>query len=1149
MLTPVSSNPSSLSLLSLRAVFVLFVALIAVHFQGHLHAQVTGAIIQGIVSDPQGAAMPGVQVTATNVATGQTYSTETNTSGLYEFPAMNPGVYTVAAKAAGFANYLRRDIELSLQQRLRVDFSMQLTTVQQSIEVSGTPTVVDTDSASASHLVGGEMVAALPMYGRNAMWVSRLVAGGNPVYDADGWAGAADTFAPGSISFNGAPAQGNSVYVNGVADQYGNGGMSFVPPSFSVKEVNLQTFALSAEYGQTSGSVISFETKSGTNTPHGALWFDHNQEAFNANDFFSNKYGNPKIKSRRTQFGGNFGGPVYIPGIFNGKNRTFFFGDYAGQRNVYVQSFVNTVPTAAERTGDLSQTRTAAGQLIQIYNPFTTRTEAGVLIRDPFADNKIPQSMIEPIATNILKFVSLPTLPQSYSNLPYKNSYPGIDDSAHFRIDHRLSDKHTLYSSFGRIKLVNSNWGSLPSKVNGYLNQREDLLWTFGYIWVINPRTLFNLRTGIQFDRQKLRTWTTPEDRASLGFPKSFESIIVGSEFPRISSSDMTQVGYRNGGTSFITPNTRAFVTKVAGRHSLTFGYENRLYRTFNISHMDEGGYFSFPRSWTQGPRASTASATAGYGVAALLLGTPSSGSVAMNESSASQSVYHSGYLQDNWRLTKKLTLNAGLRYDYQTPMTERFNRMNRGFDETTPSPIAAQAEANYAKDPIPGFDFKVRGGITFAGSSGDDRYNFEPVRSNFMPRFGAVYAITKKMVVRGGYGLFYLPLVDLHNANLSQTTLPISQLGFASTTTMQTILNSLPLNTLSNPFPQGLVQPTGSTLGMATSLGQSITVYDGRGQRARSHQFQVSVQRELPSRILFDIAYVGSRVHDLPVAQQIDEVPPEYLALQDTLSGTVKNPFYGIITTGTLSAATVAKSQLLFKFPQFTGVMIDYHPLGGSSYNSLQVSANKRLGKGFSMLFAYTQSKQMEAKRFLNPYDPQPVRTIGQIDRPQRLVCSGHWDIPVGKRMRFGTSLPRPVQMAFGNWELTWVATFQRGLPTGLWSSAIVTRPLQQVERSVDKWFETAAFAPKPTYDLVSLSPYIAQIRRDGTKSLNLTIAKDFPIREATRLRLMVQMLNALNTPQFGAPNIVVTNPAFGSVTSQVNLPRWIMLSGSLHF
>jgi len=1128
------------------ACFLTSVLLLAV-FVVPLPAQVTGGIIQGIITDPQGAAIADVEVTATNSDTSVTVTTRTNTSGLYEFPSLNPGPYNVTAKMTGFAPYVRSGVELTMQQRLRVDITMQLQGVQQAVEVTGNPNVVETESAGVSHLVQSAEVANLPTFGRNALTVAQFVAGANPTLP-DLYTRPSTGNRPASVSFNGAPAQGNSILVNGVWNQSGNGQVGFTPTTYSVQEVRVQSFALSAEYGQTSGSVISVESKAGTNKPHGMLWVFHNDQAFNANDFFENKFGRPRPEEYRNQYGGNLGGPILIPRVYNGRNRTFFFFDYEGNRDQNPTPTLTTVPTERERSGDFSATNAANGRPILIFNPFTTRLVGSTLTRDPFPGNVIPANLINQTAVNILKWVPLPNVAGA-QNYVFSGVVPISNEMWGLRIDHHLSDRDLLFASYGYVNILTHAPGSVETGENGYWNAGQSRLLTLGYTHIFSPAVMLSLRAGVQRYWNRITPLTTPEDREALGFSKAFTSLLGTTNFPRIGNSDMVGLSANFRETSYYTPNVRTSITQVTGRHSLTYGYEFRNYRDFSSQHLDEGGYFNFTRSWTQGPAASTASATAGHGVATLLLGTPTAGSVANNAKSASQSVYHALYLQDNWRVTKRLTLNAGLRYDYQTPITERFNRMNRGFDELTPSPIAAQAEANYAKAPIPEFTgFKVRGGITFAGNSGNERYNFEPDRKNFMPRVGATFAITPKTVVRGGYGLFYLPLVEATASNISSTTLPMSQLGFSSTTSMATSLNNLPLNLLTDPFPQGLVAPTGSTLGLATSLGQSIAVYDGRGHRGRAHQFQVSVQRELPARILLDMAYVGSRVSRLPVTEQVNEVPAEYLALRDTLSGSVANPFYGLITVGTLSAATVSKSQLLLKFPQFTGVSVAFRPIGSTWYNSLQMSANKRFAKSFTFRAAYTVSKLMERRRFQYLYYPLET-SISQIDVPHRLVVSGLWDLPIGRAQKFGRRLPAPLLHVIGDWKLSWVTVLQSGVPTGAWSNAIVTGTPQKIEQTTDKWFDTGAFAPQPSSSAPSISTYISQIRTDGRKNLSLTIAKTFALREGIVLRLQAQMYNALNTPQFDAPNLAVTNLAFGSVSAQLNSPRLIILGGTLTF
>lgn len=1134
-----------------RGLVLMLLAGMAAFFPGRLaQAQVTGGTILGIVTDPQGAPVPGAKVTSKNVATGVTDTTETNGSGAYEFPVADFGTYDIAATASGFAAYSRPSIELLRQQRLRIDITMTLASVRTSVEVhEGTP-LVDSDSASAAHVLTTKTVQDAPLFGRNPQMVTRLIPGSNPTFVTDSFASPSATFVPTDVSFNGTPASGSLILLDGVTDQYGTGAMGFTPPTYAVQEVRVQTLALNAEYGQTAGGVVSFETKSGTNALRGNVWYYHTQEAFNANDFFSNKFGRPRTENRRTQPGFAVGGPVYIPHLYNGKNRTFWFFDYDTERDRVGTTLTSTVPTVEQRAGNFSQTFAANGQLIQIYNPFTTRFNVNnVLVRDPFAGNTIPGSLISPVAQNVLKFIPLPNLPGTVNNYLTSFGYPHTDNGFRPRIDHRIGSRDSLSVGFGWLNLDLNYQGALASGVSGYNNKSWSKLFTLGYTHVFSPTLILNIRTGVQAYKQELIPLVGGAQLQSLGFSPTFLSEVHGDIFPAISGSDMASTGYPYQLYSFLNPNLRTSITKILGRHSFNFGYEYKISRAFLNNATGQAGTFAFNRDGTQGPNASVPSATAGYGVATLLLGTPSSGSINYNANLAVQSLYNAFYVQDNWRATNRLTLNLGLRYDYQTPYTERYNRLNRGLDLAATSPIAQQAQAAYARNPIPQLaTLPVNGGLVFAGVNGNSRYQFNPVRNNFAPRLGAAYQLTPKTVIRAGIGWFYMPFTDARIATVSQLTPPISQAGFSSSTTMLTSQNGLPVNTLTNPFPNGIVLPVGSSLGLGTLLGQSISAADVNSKRALSRQFQVSVQRQLLGESIVELAYVGSRLQNLTVDQPLNQLSPKYYPLADQLNQQVANPFFGLISTGPLSATTVARSQLLLPYPQFTGVTNGYAPLGKSWYNALQASFSRRFSNGLSVITAYTFSKQIDEMRFRSQYLPIE-RSIAQIDRPHRFTLNAIWQIPFGRSQGFGSSMPKPLLFALGNWELDPTLTVQSGQLAGPWSSAIAVRPLQSVDQSINKWFDTGAFAPLPSFTLPSFSTYDPHVRGQALRNLDISLAKNFPIREQMSLRLMIQAYNALNTVQFAPPSVAVTSAAFGTVSSQVNNPRWVVIGGVFQF
>src|ERR1022692_1699226 len=424
------------------------------------------------------------------------------------------------------------------------------------------------------------------------------------------------------------------------------------------------------------------------------------------------------------------------------------------------------------------------------------------------------------------------------------------------RFDHRFSNKDSLSASYGWLPLDIRYQGALQTFVSGYHNQSWDKLFTLSYVHIFSPTMIFNLRTGLQAYNQVITPQVAGAALQTLGFSSTFLANVQGGNvFPAISSSDMTSLGYPLQGVSFVNPNIRASFTKIVRRHSIDFGYEFRPGRTFTFNDTGQAGTFAFNRDWTQGPSASVASSTSGYGFATLLLGTPSSGSMNVNSNVAAQTLYHALYVEDNWRVTNRLTLNLGLRYDYQTPLTERFNRLNRGFNFNVANPIAQQAQAAYAQNPIPQLSvLTVNGGLEFAGINGQSRYSYNPLHDDFAPRIGGAFQLTPRTVLRAGIGWFYLPFVDARSSTVSSAAAPLSQAGFSSTTVMQTSLNGLPFNSFTNPFPQGVVQPVGSSLGLTTLLGQAISAADVNERRGLSRQFQVSLQRELPAKVLLDM-------------------------------------------------------------------------------------------------------------------------------------------------------------------------------------------------------------------------------------------------------------------------------------------------------
>lgn len=1138
---------------------ILWSLLILIPSVTPLRAQISGGTIEGIITDPKGSLMPNVSVSVIDEATRVKTTTQTNGSGLYTFPTLIPDTYDLTATASGFQTYTRTGMVLLIQQTLRVDFAMVLGTVQQSVVVTGSPTPLTTDTASSSTVISGTLDATLPLDGGGPLLANVLALGANPTYTQVLMSRPVDTFAQSDLQMNGAPAPSGEYLMDGVSDIYGSGAAGFLPATFAVEDIRTQTFAISAEYGQTGGAVTTVESKSGGNIPHGDLWYYHHDEGFDSSPFFNNLYGLPKSPRHDTRAGGALGGPIYIPHVYDGRNKAFFFVDSELTRNSTAITSTLSVPTMAERMGNFNGVTTTTGQPITIYNPFSLTMVNGTPERTAFANNMIPMNMINSFAQAVLnpQIVPYPTLPGTVNNFYESGTWPFISNSVHGRIDYHISNNDTLYGSLGWIKDVESYPGTTPTGTNGYTNIHPGWLFTLGYTHVFSPTRIFELRAGIQDDNQQLPPHVPVA--TTLGYlgalPASLASAEVTQVSPEFSATGAGgSVGWDYESNSFITPDVRAYLTQIIGRHTLKIGYENRVYRTFSYNTGGESGSFSFSSAWTQGPVPNVSSATAGIDVASMLLGTPSAGSIAINASNATQTLYHGAYIQDDWRTTSRLTLNLGLRWDIETPPTERFNRANDGFNFTAPSPIAAQVNANLAANPVAGVPSPLTlvGGIQFAGTGGQPREVYNRVWDDFMPRVGVAFQLTPKTVLRGGYGLYYSQLTNYNNTTVSQAQLPITQLGYtASTAMITTAPTGLPQNTLSNPFPSGQIQPVGASLGLSTLLGQSLSLDDINDPRPRIQQFQFGVQRQLQRDTVVTLQYAGTRVGDFPVTQNVNPIPLNYVTNPALSPGgvyqQVTNPFAGVISIGTLSLPTVSLPQLLTPYPQFTGVSIGDRPYGTTRYDGMQLGFNKRMSHELSFLANFVWSRNIDHKTFLSPYQPL-TDVVDADDRPIYVIVGGRWELPVGSQRKYGANFSAPVRAVIGGWNLDWITTFDSGLPTS-WSGAIQTHAPMQVNRTLTKWFDTSAFAPLPPYTLPSLNPLLSEIRQAGSRNIDLTVAKTFPIHERLHFDLECNFYNAFNTPIFSAPNTTATSAAFGTVTAQANSPRWVMLSGFLSF
>ena len=1133
------------------------------------YAQDPRGNILGRVTDSSQALIPGVEVRATNVDTGVSASGRSNASGTYNIPFLMAGTYRVTAEMAGFKRFVREGIQVRVSETVDLSIQMEVGAVSETIEVKAETPVLDTAGASLGQVVDQRRAMELPIAAGNPLQLMLLTPGltePSTFLWKPAW-----NFRQLTVDGNG--ATNNEFQIDGVSNTFadssaGQSRFAFSPPQSAVNEFKIQTSPYDASVGHTIGALVNVSTKNGTNELHGeAHWFVRNR-AFDAPSFFNNRAGTRPAVYQDNRYGASAGGPVYVPKVYNGKSKTFWFYAYEGNKWGVPQPFTGTVPTAAERQGDFSDLL-KLGSRYQIYDPATIATAAGGRTsRQPFAGNIIPQNRLDRIATNLLKFYPLPN--QAGTVDGRNNYFNGAatakeDYYVHIaRVDHAFSDQHRAF-----VRL-NYDWWA-EDKNHYYNNDAQGIILNrinrglaLDDVVVLSPSLVLNMRYGLTQQEFPERRTSRGFDLASIGFSPALTGLIDKSlmTLPRVSLSNFSGMGSWESGDGTNTSITHSFTgnfTKMAGPHSLKFGADFRVYRSFgNRFPQSTAPDLSFGSYYTQGPLDNSPAAPIGQDLASMLLGIPD-GSMARTASYALQDRYLAAYIQDDFKLSPKLTLNFGLRYEYEWPATERFNRLVSGYAFDTANPIEAQARANYARAPIPELpvdQFRVRGGQLWVNQNGAGRSPFRGEKRDFLPRIGLAYQLTPKTTVRAGYGIFY----DTMGVNTTRAV----QTGFSQSTPIQASLdNGLTfIAGTANPFPNGLLAPLGPSGGLTTNLGQSITFYDAGRRRPYSQRWSFGLQRILPAQFLVEAEYVGNKAIRLPISQELDATAAQYLsrspvrdqATINLLSAAVPNPFYGL---NPIYGTTNSRAGLLRSFPQFSSVNVSVNT-GYSWYHSLQARVEKRFSQGYTFLLGYTWSKAMEAVEFLNSADPLPYRSIGNFDRPHRLSMSGIWELPFGKGRRYGAKLPVPVQFLAGGWQLGGLVVRQAGPALGFGNSIfngdLHNIPLSKGERDVDRWFNTEAgfnrdSSQQLSYNLRAFPLRFGGIRADGRANWDFSAIKNFPIHEAVTMQFRAECYNSWNHANFNAPNTSPTSSAFGRITSTASDARNFQFSLKLKF
>ncbi|MBN9663223.1 MAG: carboxypeptidase regulatory-like domain-containing protein [Acidobacteria bacterium] len=1118
---------------------------------GSAFAQGYRASITGKITDPSGAAVPGATVRATDTATNIEAKATSNSEGLYVITFLLPGNYRLAVEAAGFKSSVRPGITLQVNDRMTIDVALQVGEVKDSVTVTGEGPLLTPESSSMGQVITNKTIVELPLNGRNPLALQQLVSGVIPTGQSGNvnltrpW----DTNGVSDVSVSGAPNRGNMVTLNGVYAKGGNQ-VSFTPSIDAVEEFKVQKNSYDAEYGHAAGGTINVATKSGTNELHGALYEFLRNEKFDANSFFANRSGATKAKFHMNQFGATAGAPIYLPKVYDGRNKSFWFFNWESVRqNTPPATTSTTVPTEAQRAGDFSSLRTAAGAPILIYDPTTVAPVEGkpnTYVRSPFPNNKIPTDRQSSIARNVLGYIPTPNRPGDPTTgaLNYVSTGGGVlnYDQYGTRIDHNFGEKSRIFGYVGIANYGADNLNLFNNLTTASTSFQKTRIASIDYVRSLQPDFILNARLGYSRKYEGTFAGSQGFNVASLGFPQSLVTQLPFQVFPQFSIGDATGLG--SGGPSYNASdgwNGYIGFTKVKSKHTMKFGMYALVLREYDDRGASSGssGSYSFGRNWTQSDPF-TANAASGWGAASFLLGLPASGTVGVGGYQATQTTYYEWYFQDDYKVSSRLTLNLGLRWEFQGPTTDRFDRVIRSYDFGYVPTIASAAQAAYQKSPYPGLaNIDVKGAPVFAGVNGQSRSYLDPEYDSWGPRIGLAYKLNQRMVLRSGFGTFFNP--RLTGVDLG---------GFNTSTPMVTTIDSLtPASTLANPFPSGLNLVPCATRNPECLLGTGITFRNPKVKTPAVLNYSTGLQVELPGRWLLDAAYVGSTTRRFNPNWAPNALPASYLSLGNALLSAVANPFYGLIpaSAGTLGSKTFPLYQLLAKNPNYpVTTNMAVAGVGHNTYHSAQFSLERRFANDFSILSSYTWSKLMAHSNYMNPgFSDAFENMVADIDRTQRLVINGIYNLPVGKGKRFAIN-STILDHVIGGWQLSGVGAFQSGAPIKTNSNTVATgQSVLTSDRNVDKWFNTGAFAVQQgiaqPFGQRTLTQYLSEFRNQGIANYDISVNKSFQLAERFRLQFRSEFFNVFNRTQFASPNVSVTSATYGKVTSQANIPRQI--------
>ncbi|MBM3811072.1 MAG: TonB-dependent receptor [Acidimicrobiia bacterium] len=1165
-------------------------ALCALLLAAAVFAQDFRATLLGQVLDSQGAAIPKATIKATKTDTNVTNETITNDEGIYTLPGLNPGRYTVTITAGGFQTVRRTDIVLQVAQKLSLPITMEVGAVTQEITVVGSQELIQTATASRGLVFDPVKMQEIPMNGRQAYMLMRLSPGvmfTQRTFGNTGFSGTRAWDVNGSFTMNGGVTGSNQFLLNG-APISTDGAFNLAPNVEAVEEMKVMVNTYDSQYGRSGGGHVSTTLKSGTNAVHGTLFDFWRNRILDANTRQNNALGVKRGFRNQHQFGGTVGFAVR-------QNTDFLFFSFEGWRERVPFPSNVSVPPMEIRGGDFS-TFVPQGQtgIIAIYDPLTsipcttpgvTCNAGGLFRRTQFPGNRIPASRISPIGRAILGFYPAPNFqPQALAN-----NFTRPDNLGKYRYEQPMAryDKvlnannrfHFLFTFQDGSEYRDQNGFDPPARFGNMTGTvRRDINYIFSYDYTISPTRLLHIQSSYNRFVQNFPDVSDPDftwDKVGIrNIPQvaSFPTKLM----PRVNVGGFSALF----GNQFINQSSRQQmnfqinIAETRGRHSLKYGTEVAQLLRHNFSSGRSSGDLTFDNAWTRQFQAISQGARDSSSVASLLLGHIQSGNLQYNDTFLRREPYWAIFVQDDWRISNKLTLNLGLRYDIQFGLYEIQNRLNRDWDFSSVQPTSAAVIARWntlraATPTMPAPVQALVGGMTFAGVGGQPRRVYNPDLTNVQPRIGVAWNFAPKTVIRSGIGIFHRTVTQ----NNLTTGFSIGTPYINTLTASQFPSGGLTGDySLENPWPGGVIRPAGASRGIETNIGTGVSYDSPRRRIPRTMQWSFTIERELPGSMVLEVSYVGSQTTKETVGFNWNAMPQsDWDAAQSNpnfYNQRVPNPFLGIFptTVGRGVSPDLSRQTLLQPFPHFDGLTANLSPWGRTWYHGLQTRFEKRmLGErsrtgAMTWVMAYTWSKQME-RRWRDNFSyawRDPITQVTGVDRSHNLTFAGIWDLPFGKNRAFLNSVSGPVNKLIGGWTANVNLIYQSGVPLGAWTGweFLCGDPLQN-QRTESSWFfnDRSRFGQcwrqlRP-FEYRQLPDRFHSIRAHTAPQIDLMVSKKTNIGERYQLEFRVEAFNAFNTPIRGdAPSGNPASADFGILpVAQLNFSRNVQMGMRVRF